>query len=258
MFNCVSKDPPTSCGQVCLVFPGRSGSTFVYHGDELSLSKGIRTNRLVKIDKNLRDEIAHCSFLETWDDPLPWKEERYLQISLSSDASESGWGATMKLSETITISDYWTDEEREFDIATREALVFEKALVSFSNLLQNAWVDARVDNRAVVDAWSSLGGRSASLNRVLKRLFFTTSRLNISLHVGYVTSGDNPADAPSRRLWFLDSKLHPDFWSVVQSEFGGSTGHTCDLMALDSNVMCERDGTPLPTFLVIPHRPHVG
>ena len=34
----------------------------------------------------------------------------------------------MKLSETITISDYWTDEEREFDIATREALALDKAL----------------------------------------------------------------------------------------------------------------------------------
>jgi len=124
---------------------------------------------LVKIDKNLRDEIAHWLFLETWDDPLPWKEERHLQISLSSDAPGSGWGATMKLSETITISDYWSDEEREFDISTMEALALDKALASFSNLLQNAWVEARVDNRAVVDAWSSQGGRSASLNRVLKR-----------------------------------------------------------------------------------------
>jgi len=113
-------------------------------------------------------------------------------------------------------------------------------------------MDARVDNRAVVDAWSSQGGRSASLNRVLKRLFFTTSQLNISLHVGYIASSDNPADAPSRRLSFLDSKLHLDFWSVVESEFGGPSGHTCDLMALDSNVMCDRDGTPLPHFSPYP------
>ena len=96
----------------------------------------MRTNRLVTIDKNLRDEIAHWLFFETWDDPLPWKEERHLQISLSSDASGSGWGgATMKLSETTTISDYWTDEEREFDIAIGEALALDKALASFANLL---------------------------------------------------------------------------------------------------------------------------
>jgi len=177
----------------------------------LAISKGMRTNSLVKIDKNLRDEIAYWLFLETWDDPLPWKEERHLQISPSSDTSGSGWGATMKLSETITTSDYWTDEEREIDIATREALALDKALVSFFTFLQNAWVDARVDNRAVVDAWSSQGERSASLRRVLKRLFFTTSLLNISRHVGYVASSGNPADAPSRRLSFLDSKLHPNF-----------------------------------------------
>ena len=60
----------------------------------LAISKGMRTNCLVKIDKNLRDEIAHWLFLESWDDPLPWKEERHLQIqiSLSSDALGSGWG----------------------------------------------------------------------------------------------------------------------------------------------------------------------
>jgi len=47
----------------------------------LAIPKGMRTNRLVKIDKNLRDEIAHWLFLETWDDPLPWKEERHLQAT---------------------------------------------------------------------------------------------------------------------------------------------------------------------------------
>ena len=103
-----------------------------------------------------------------------------------------------------------------------------------------------------MDAWSSQGGRSVSLNRVLKRLFFTMSRLNISLNVGYEASSDNPADAPSRRLSFLDSILHPDFWSVVQSEFGGLTGHTCDLMVLDSNVLCDQDGTPLLHFSPYP------
>ena len=39
---------------------------------------------------------------------------------------------------------------------------------------------------------------------------------------------------------------------MVQSEFGGPTGHTCDLMALDSHVMCDRDGTPLPLFSPYP------
>ena len=50
----------------------------------------------------------------------------------------------------------------------------------------------------------------------------------------------------------LDSKLHPDVWDVVQREFGGSSSHTCDLMALDSNVMCDLRGNPLPHFSPYP------
>ena len=218
----------------------------------LAISKGMRTHRLIKIDKNLRDEIAHWLFLETWDDPIPWRDERHMQISLASDASGSGWGASVILHETATTSDYWTDEEKTLDIASREALALDKALASFSDLLRNAWVEALVDNKAVVNAWSNQGGRSASLNRMIKRLFFTTAQLNISLHISYVASGENPADVPSRRLSILDNKLHPRVWSVVQREFGGPFGHTCDLMALDSNVMCDLDGNPLPHFSPYP------
>jgi len=135
------------------------------------------------------------------------------------------------LHETVTTSDYWTDEEKTLDIATREALALDKALASFP-----------------VNAWSNQGGRSASLNKMIKKLFFTTAQLNISLHIRYVASSENPADEPSRCLSVLDSKLHLDVWGVVQREFGGSTGHTCDLIALDSNVICDLHGNPLPHF----------
>ena len=46
----------------------------------------------------------------------------------------------------------------------------------------------------------------------------------------------------------LDSMLSPRLWGRVQSEFGGPGGHTCDLMALDSNVMKGFDGRSLPHF----------
>ena len=50
----------------------------------------------------------------------------------------------------------------------------------------------------------------------------------------------------------LDCKLHPKLWQRVQQEFVGPKGHTCDLMALDSNVMTDQDGSLLPHFT--PHR----
>ena len=149
--------------------------------------------------------------------------------------------------ETLTASDYWSVDERTLDINTREALALDKALVSFSDPVRNSWVDAHV-YKAVVDAWSRQGGRSASLNRMIKRLFFTTMRRNISLHLTNVPFSDNPADAPSRRLSLPDSKLCSELWNVIQWEFGGPGGHTCDLTALDSNVMCDLEGNDLPHF----------
>ena len=70
-----------------------------------------------------------------------------------------------------------------------------------------ARVDACVDNKGVVGAWNNQGGRSLELHIALKRLFFTTSKLSLSLHTSYIPTGQNPADAPSRRLSHLDSKL---------------------------------------------------
>ena len=86
-----------------------------------------------------------------------------------------------------------------------------------------------------------------SLNRAIKKLFFTTSRLNIVLHLMYILSKENEADVPSRRLT-PDCKLHPKLSQRVQQEFCGPKGHTCDLMALDSNGMTDQDGSLLPHF----------
>ena len=161
------------------------------------------------------------------------------------DASGSGWGGSISLPNEINISDYWTSEEQGYDIATKEALALNKVLLSLSDTLGNAWVDAHVDNQVVIHAWQKQGCRSVALNNVMKQLFFATMRLNLSLHLFYVSSSENPADVPSRRMSSADSKLRPALWDVVQREFGGTQGHTIDLMALDSNVMTDLSGVPL-------------
>ena len=79
-------------------------------------------------------------------------------------------------------------------------------------------------------------------------LFETTISLNIDLHVHFVPGPDNPADAPSRCLNLQDSKLSPALWSLVQSLYGGSRGHSIDLMARSFNVQTDLAGYPLPFF----------
>ena len=67
----------------------------------------------------------------------------------------------------------------------------------------------------------------------LKVVFRNLVRLNVALSPEYVSSAENPADAPSRRLSDLDCSLSHRLWLTVQRDFGGPIGHTCDLMALD-------------------------
>ena len=54
----------------------------------------------------LRDEIEHRLFLEGWDDPLPWREERHVRVVIATDASNSGWGGSILAPFSSQVSDY--------------------------------------------------------------------------------------------------------------------------------------------------------
>ena len=54
----------------------------------------------------------------------------------------------------------------------------------------------------------------------------------------------NRAEGPFCRLSPLDSTS----WRVVEDEFGEASGHTFDLMALNSNALVGRNGKTLPHF----------
>jgi len=213
-----------------------------------AIAKGLRNGKPIRVSGTLREEIAHWLFLENWDDPLPWRDERHTVVTLATDASEAGWGGKVIAPFKSEISDYWSGEEMSWDIATKEAVAIDRVLNSISNHIRNSRVDVRVDNQAVIHAWNNQGGKSKSLNRAIKQLYWTTTGLNILLHLSYIPTRENPADEPSRRLSRLDCTIALELWERIQDIFGGDEGHTCDLMALDSNSMTDRQGKPLPHF----------
>ena len=89
-----------------------------------AVCNALRTSRPIKLYEALREEISHWLFLRTWDDPLPWRDERRIRISLATDASASGWGGSVTLGDrTVETTDYWTKEKEELDISVKEALV---------------------------------------------------------------------------------------------------------------------------------------
>ena len=125
------------------------------------------------------------------------------------------------------------------------------AIQSLPEEIQNTRVDASVDSQVVIGAWQGQGGKtSLQLVRATKDLFFAVSSRNIQLHLQYVESSQNKADDPSRWLSRLDTKLSTEAFARVENALGGSTGHSFDLMALDSNAVVGRTVPSCPILLL--------
>ena len=92
---------------------------------------------------SLNGELQYWRFLDTWQDSLPWKTEKHISISVSSDASNTGWGGVISLPDgNKSTRDYWSKEERVTPIAIRETKSLLNTLITFSNYLYNGRVDA--------------------------------------------------------------------------------------------------------------------
>ena len=219
---------------------------------------GMRTWKPIAIKCALRDEITHWLFLERWDGPLHWREETHLQVEIATDTSQTGWGGVICTPVRQETLDYWSKDEMILNIVTREALAVDRVLRAFKDYVKDCRVDVMIDNKAVMHAWNNQGGKSRDLNNAIKALFFTTTGLNILLRMFNVPTQENQADTPSHRLSSLDYKLAPEIWNEVQQEFGGVGGHSCDLMALDSNAMTDKLGHLLPHFTPYPSPGSLG
>jgi hypothetical protein len=194
-------------------------------------------------------ELEHWRFLDTWKDHMPWFDERHLVVRLASDASGFRWGGTLLSHDhkpLKEVGDLWEGHMLSEDILVKETVALLNTLKAFRNSLQGFRVDAWADNKPLVDSWNGQYSRSHRMLRVLKELFWLTVELRISLNVRYIPSSSNPADKPSRRLTVSERMLSPGLWEVVQAHYGGSAGHTVDLLSLDSNVQRDLSGQPLP------------
>ena len=134
-------------------------------------------------------------------------------------------------------------------------LALVNALKALPCDIQDCRVNALVDSKVLIDTWEGQGSKkSPELTSVNKKLFFVFFSRNIQISLTHVPSSKKPADGPSRRLSHLDSRLSREAWERVEKVFGGPGGHSFQLMALDSNVMLGRNGSPLPHFS--PHPIH--
>ena len=124
-------------------------------------------------------------------------------------------------------------------------LALFNALKALPATIKDCRIDVDVASRVVIDARESQGCKtSPRLTKATKNLFFKLSERNLQLHLRHIKSGKNPASGPSRRFSDVDSRLSDEAWSLVEQTFGGISGHSFDLMALDSNAVM--DGLVFP------------
>ena len=94
-------------------------------------------------------------------------------------------------------------------IEIKEIMALSCSLLVIRANVQDSRANAVVDNKILCDTWERQHSRSSCVRLVLKELFWTTVELNLSLHLHFVPSRQNPADLLSRRVNLTDSKLSP-------------------------------------------------
>ena len=88
------------------------------------MSKALKSPRAIPVSSDLREELEHWRFLDSWSGFLPWKDEKHFQLTVFSDASKSGWGGILRLpgQPQQEFRGHWDLHEGDLPIIVKEAL----------------------------------------------------------------------------------------------------------------------------------------
>ncbi|KAJ8318994.1 hypothetical protein KUTeg_004085 [Tegillarca granosa] len=132
-----------------------------------------------------------------------------------------------------SFGDYWSaDDDRPIHL--KKASVVFKVLQSLGSQVYNHRVDVLTDSTCLAE-----GVKDRRLNDIMKSIFQFIRHGNIELHLDYIPTQLNPADAPTRRK----------MWNFVDMYYGP---HSVDLMATDANVMLSTNGQPSKHYTLFP------
>ena len=180
-----------------------------FQGKCISLSLAVPVAKLFIREMARAISSATSNGQDSWKDCVPWRDEKHLCFSVSSDASGHGWGGVLHLSSgDRVLGDYWQESQRSLNISTKDMIALANTLEALPQDISNCRVDASVDRCQLIGAWEGEGSKkSPELTMATKHLFSVLTARNIQLNLTYVPSGNNEADGPSRRVSRSDSRL---------------------------------------------------
>jgi len=165
-----------------------------------------------------------------------------LPLRLSSDASGTGWGAVFQNRE---VHGGWRAEEQALHITAKETLAVLLALKTFSTQLSNQSVVLYCDNQSTVRIVNNGTSRSPCIMNAVRDIYQVVRTHEIDLHVRWVPSESNRADAPSRLRRAHDWQLRPEVFKAIEQCMGP---HDVDLFSTRENAL-------LPKFVSLNESP---
>lgn len=163
-------------------------------------------------------------------------------VRLFTDASSSGWGATVSLANGshLTVSGPWLSRtfRQRHHITIKETASAALALHAFAPQLANQRVLLLCDNAATVHILNSGTSRNSTIMEHVRQVYDFCARHNIILRARWISTHINPADGPSRQFDKHAWSLSTTAFELIRQRLGSPV---VDLFASADNHL-------LPTF----------
>ncbi|XP_068221368.1 uncharacterized protein [Palaemon carinicauda] len=170
----------------------------------------------------ITESLKSC--LRWWNEPDRFQEGYHLvpknpDLVLCSDASDTGWGATLG---KLEVSGLWLETRKNFHINQKELLAVLLALRSFEWSVLNKVVQVNADNTTALDYIAKQGGtHSMSLYETAMSLLLSAKERNVVLMIRFIQGERNVmADSLSRRgqilstEWTLNQQVCKSLWQL--------------------------------------------
>jgi hypothetical protein len=241
--QCTIRDLAKLIGNLVALFPGAEYGPLHYRkleklkSKELNKQKG-NFNKQVELTDDIHED------LDWWIDNVQTVyrviDHGHPHITMRTDASKSGWGATVT---GVTTGGRWTDIEAEEHINYLELLAAFFGLKSLCQSHRNCHVRLQLDNTTAVCYINSMGGTvSARCNDLAKEIWDWCTEREIWLSAAHIPGKHNvEADKASRKFndrteWQLDPAV---FLAVTQKLH----------VSLDIDLFATRLNTQLPCYV---------
>ena len=142
------------------------------------------------------------------------------ELTLNTDASQIGWGATTGQNQTQGL---WAQQETEYHINILEILAVKLGLVSLLNTVSNQHIRIMSDNTTTVTYINNMGGcKSKECNEVAKEIWLWAMERNNWLSAAHQPGKLNvTADSLSRHFQDgIEWQLNPGIFDKITEIFG--------------------------------------